>query len=1548
MPLGPWTQIFPSGGYPYNINDDPCGVGSQNPLLGLDAYSHTTGGVWVQETYDLSAFAGSVIRIRFHVGWDCGNCAPVGDEGWHIDDVLVHVPTLEYDSHNVLFDCGNFDGIVDPGETIDLEVTLENVGTFDTCNINGTLSTGTPGITIPVNTAFFGNIAMGGFGTSFPPPFQFVVAPGVPCGTTIDFTLDLAFDDCFATPYTATSTFQVQVGFVAPSVPLLSTDFNPLPLGWTVINGGSSIDTWDNFDPCGRGSFPPLYMICDNNCPLGGYTMDEELITPLINAVGMGTVTLRFDHDLLYAFMGEMVEVDVMSAKTGWVWVNVAQYTNSTGGPVSEFIDITAQAAGAPDVQIRWHYYNALNAGYWGVDNVFVAGTPPAVCNPIACGPHLLYEGHQILMDCGNFNGVVDPGETIDLDVTVFNFGNNDAFNVNGTLSTTTPGVTIPMNVAWVPNIPTGSSASLAPFQFVVDPSVPCGTFINFTLDLTYDDGFTPYSNSVSFVVQVGNGALVFADDMEGGDNGWTHYLISSDPFAIPPVTDGWEQSTMRSSSNSTSWWSGTLDGPWHTSALETPDIDLTKVGGAVLSFNHWYDFGECGVIGDEYDGALVEVSVGGGPWNQIFPLGGYPYTLVFCGNPLDGFAAYAHDSACVFEPQAFDLTPFAGNVIRIRFRVGASAWCNCNYPLEGWYLDDVVIGTVPPACAPAACGPYLQYDSEVITDCGNSDGVVDPGETVTVSLTVLNTGSEGAFNVSGTLSTLTPGVTITVPTASFPDIPVGLTGTSLTPFEFIVDGAVVCGTVIDFTLDLTYTDVALNPFSNTITGPAQVGSDGPSVPIFSENFNLGLPGTWTVVDNGDNSFCAPNCTWVNNDPCGRGFFFDPYMIADESCFWVDMDEELITPLIDASGVTKVGIIFEHNFDNGANCAIANVDVRSANTGGAWVNVATFTANVIGLEIIDITTQAAGAADVQVRWHYVSQPSPGWWAIDNVSVQTPTPVCNPGCCPLDPAVISSIAPDPVCQGTFQVFTAAAATGGVAPYTYSWDFTDDSTFDAVGQIVGYTYPADGSYTVRLRVTDSCSLGSQVQETTASVTVYENPTAAPVVAPEPVCLGTVQTFTANAALGLAPYTYLWNFGNGDTSTAANPVYMYPADGSYVVTVTVTDSLGCSSGLVGVATNPVEVYGPEAAPVVDAEPVCLGTAQTFVANASRGSPFGFIPIFTDDMESGINGWTVSGLWAQISDPATCSPVSNSATTSWYFGQDTGLACDYNVASNCTSPSTGFLAVCGELVSPSIGPLPAGAVLNFWYRRQTEDFCATYDRTYVEISDDGGFSWAVLWELCDESNSWVNSGNIDLSAYAGATVNIRFRVDTGDLALNAFLGWMVDDVLVGEPIYNYLWSFGNGDTSTAENPVYTYPADGSYTVTVTVTDSFGCSFGPVGVATNPVEVYGPEAAPTVDVEPVCIGTVQTFTANASLGLVPYTYMWSFGNGDTSTAASPVYTYPADGSYTVTLTVTDSFGCSSGPIGVATNPVEVYGPTAAPVVDAEPVCIGTVQQFTA
>ncbi len=142
------------------------------------------------------------------------------------------------------------------------------------------------------------------------------------------------------------------------------------------------------------------------------------------------------------------------------------------------------------------------------------------------------------------------------------------------------------------------------------------------------------------------------------------------------------------------SWYSGMTALYFGDTALESPVIDLSGASTASLVFNHWYRFDDCGRTTFEPDGGIVEIQVlPSSAWVQIFPVGGYPGRIMdqACGpNPLTGKNAYTHDSGGVFVLAEFDLAPFVGNAVKIRFHVGWDCG-NCTRE-EGWYIDDVKV----------------------------------------------------------------------------------------------------------------------------------------------------------------------------------------------------------------------------------------------------------------------------------------------------------------------------------------------------------------------------------------------------------------------------------------------------------------------------------------------------------------------------------------------------------------------------------------------------------------------------------------------------------------------------------------------------------------------------------------------------------------------------------------------------------------------------------------------------------------------------------------
>lgn len=131
---------------------------------------------------------------------------------------------------------------------------------------------------------------------------------------------------------------------------------------------------------------------------------------------------------------------------------------------------------------------------------------------------------------------------------------------------------------------------------------------------------------------------------------------------------------------------------------------------------------------------------------------------------------------------------------------------------------------------------------------------------------------------------------------------------------------------------------------------------------------------------------------------------------------------------------------------------------------------------------------------------------------------------------------------------------------------------------------------------------------------------------------------------------------------------------------------------------------------------------------------------------------------------------------------------------------------------------------------------------------------------------------------------------------------------------IVSWLWQFGTGDTSSAQNPTYVY-TDGQtnsfmfYDVTLTVTTEYGCQ------ATLTVDDYitispYPTAEFTINItDPYpLVGHVIQFVDLSFANI--NTWNWDFGDGHTSNVQYPVHTYHHPDTFTVTLIVTNTSGC--------------------------------------
>ncbi len=131
---------------------------------------------------------------------------------------------------------------------------------------------------------------------------------------------------------------------------------------------------------------------------------------------------------------------------------------------------------------------------------------------------------------------------------------------------------------------------------------------------------------------------------------------------------------------------------------------------------------------------------------------------------------------------------------------------------------------------------------------------------------------------------------------------------------------------------------------------------------------------------------------------------------------------------------------------------------------------------------------------------------------------------------------------------------------------------------------------------------------------------------------------------------------------------------------------------------------------------------------------------------------------------------------------------------------------------------------------------------------------------------------------------------------------------------IVSYAWNFGDGSTSTEISPTHTFTGTGPFTVTLTVTDNDGLTDSDaLTVRRFHVEFPDFDFDPSADCGgkySATLGDSIAFDGTGSeFGGGAVTFVWDFGDGGTSTEEDPTYTYSAEGTYTVTLIVTDDEG---------------------------------------
>ncbi len=298
--------------------------------------------------------------------------------------------------------------------------------------------------------------------------------------------------------------------------------------------------------------------------------------------------------------------------------------------------------------------------------------------------PALLYASHEADDTPGNGNGCIEPGEAVDLTVSMTNAGSAIATNLSATLSSTDPYVVITDDSSGLPFINASSTGDFTSLRATLLPTCPGFYEVSFDLDITGDWGYTA---STSFsILTSGN---EFADDVEAGEGGWTHGSVTGG------FVDQWHVETYRSHSTSHSWKFGGAGSAVYANsadgALYTQDICL-GTDGEMTMWHYMFAEEESSTLA--WDCGLVEISDdGGATWATLVPVGGYSHAKNDnTANPLpEGTPCWSGEIA--WTEVTFDLTAYENDTVQIRFRFASDGYVS----EEGWYVDDIEITSTGP-----------------------------------------------------------------------------------------------------------------------------------------------------------------------------------------------------------------------------------------------------------------------------------------------------------------------------------------------------------------------------------------------------------------------------------------------------------------------------------------------------------------------------------------------------------------------------------------------------------------------------------------------------------------------------------------------------------------------------------------------------------------------------------------------------------------------------------------------------------------------------------
>ena len=489
---------------------------------------------------------------------------------------------------------------------------------------------------------------------------------------------------------------------------------------------------------------------------------------------------------------------------------------------------------------------------------------------------------------------------------------------------------------------------------------------------------------------------------------------------------------------------------------------------------------------------------------------------------------------------------------------------------------------------------------------------------------------------------------------------------------------------------------------------------------------------------------------------------------------------------------------------------------------------------------------------------------------------------------------------------FQDISTSAPTGA-SMVSWNWSFPGGTpSSSTVQNPTNISYPP-GTYTASLVVASQNGCKDTIQK---SFTFTADPPPVAAATTSPVCFNQTPTVFQDHSTGTTAITqWLWNFGDGNSSTQQNPSHTFGSAGTFSVTLAVTDASGCKDTVPLVA-----IVNPLPTPNFTSVPVCLGDTTCFTdqSTISKGSIVSWNWNF-DDPASGTNNisniqspchvYSGSGPYSVVLTVISDSGCSNTLTLPVTTLPPPNAA--FTMPSSCIGSATTF--VNSSTSSTSTDPINNwawlfgdGSTSNVQNPTHFYSNSGTYTATLVVTTQAG---------CKDTTTKTVTLYRPPVVAYSDSAEGCApLCAKFNDLS-----------VATDGTIASWNWSFpgGNPSSSTASSPTICWNTPGVYDAQLIVTNSYGCKdtlATPryIHVFPWPNANFGvaPDVAPS-DNPLFSFSDLWTTTDVVK-------WNWNFGDGSPfdSTHTDPIHSYSAIATqndfykFNVCLNVQNTYGC--------------------------------------